>query len=500
MATINFDVSVSLSNESTIHFETSAYYDIAFDSMETYINNTKTTATGENFTFPALNVLGVKTLDFLSADFQFSPATFPDGVYYTENYYYDGTGDTYQSLNRLLVTTAIDAGIAAYTPTTPIEAANLVWMNYLRGQITELSTDLETNETLINTLIDRIEVTLVTPETITTLTNLSNVTPSEIGIVAINENEFTTPLNSPSNYVQNTITGDYVAYEDSFLLATASGNSSVSSADTFFSSIYPDAVYFVYNFAGNNFSEPTIRLARYYNAIVVTSTIDALFATFEANYDPNNADQLASYQAMLTAYAQIATLSSDIPTNYAAINAQIEIIQDNLALWVNLSMSLTLTAKDVLTLAITTTLPNTTYTNQSLVLSNTNDDAQEYTSSSFPATYVDTTKTMTSSDIDFGTQYEDGVYKANLSWSAGNGMEFSGVAYEIVTTQIDCGIAQIIAKRPNCKQLQSKLNHLMAFKSMAEDAFANQDYTTCNFYINKCIIILNQNGCGCGCN
>lgn len=500
MATINFSTSVTLSSANTIHFETSAYYAVGFDSMETYISNTKTNATGENFSFPELNVVGVKTLDYLSSSFQGSPTTFPDGVYYTENYYYDGTGDTYQSLNRLLVTTAIDAGIAAYAPTTPVESANLVWMQYLRTQIDTLASDLSANQTLINTLIGVIQGTLADPQTITTITQLSLADNNTISIVAQNENEFVTPLNSPSNYIWNTVTNDYVAYEDNFLVATASGNSTVDSADTFFTSRYSDGVFFVYNFAGNNFSEPTIRLARYYNAIVVTTTIDAQFATFEANYDPNNAAQAASYTAMLDAYAQIATLSSNVLSNYADINDQIAIIQANLALWVEVDMSLVLTNKSTMTLTINSTIPNVVYSAQSLTLNNTNDDAQEYTITTFPENYIDLTKTFSSSTINFGSQYDDAVYKVNLSWTADNGMEFSGVAYCLVMTQVNCGIAQIIAERPNCKQLQSKLNYLMTFRDMAIDAYSNADYSTCNFYINKCIVILNQSGCGCGCN
>jgi hypothetical protein len=409
---------------------------------------------------------------------------------------------SYSGTQYLLDTTRIDAQIAAYAPTNPTEAATLIWMQYLRTQIDTLSSDVQGNQALLNTLIDIIDSALVSPVTITTISSVSLSDNNTFSIVAINENGLVTPLNSPSNYVQNTVTGDYEYYEDAFLVPTASGSSSVDSTNTFFTPIYTDGCYFVYNFAGNNFSEATIRLARYYGIVVVTTTIDAEFATFEANYDPNNVEQAASYAAMLAAYAEIQTLSSSVNifSNYDEINDQIAIIQANLALWVELDMSLVLTNKSLMTLTINTTLPNVVYSAQSLNLSNTNDDSQEYIVTTFPENYIDLTKTFSSSEINFGTQFEDGVYKLNLSWSAENSMEFSGVTYCLVMTQVDCGIAQVIANRPNCKNVRSQLNMLMLFRDMALDAYSNEDYTTCNFYINKCIIILNQSGCGCGCN
>ena len=499
MATINFDSTSQFTSSSTISVQTSYYLPtppIAGSSMD--LTNMTTSAFKSYATTIDINTSGTKSQTFTAA----SPfgATFPDGVYNALLYFEDGDATDWQSNSYALATYVIDAGIAAYIPTNPTESANLIWMNYLRSQITDLSVDLQANETLINTLIGVIETTLVFPETITTISSVTLSDNNTFTAVTINENELTTPLNSPSNYVLNTVTGDYVYYEDDFLVPTASGSSSVDSTDTFFTPIYTDGCYFVYNFAGNNFSEPTIRLARYYDAVVVTTTIDAEFATFEANYDPNNVEQAASYAAMLAAYAEIQTLSSNVFSNYADINDQIAIIQANLALWVELDMSLVLTNKSLMTLTINTTLPNVVYSAQSLNLSNTNDDSQEYIVTTFPENYIDLTKTFSSSEINFGTQFEDGVYKLNLSWSAENSMEFSGVTYCLVMTQVDCGIAQVIANRPNCKNVRSQLNMLMLFRDMALDAYSNEDYTTCNFYINKCIIILNQSGCGCGCN
>lgn len=504
MATINFNSTITKVDSSNLTLNNSYYIGLAVKtSHNDHLINTKTASDytiPDSYAYAGLIYNTAKSYAINSTT-AFSTSTFADGVYRaTISESYDD-GNTYVSTAYQLFTYAIDAGIAAYNPTTPTESANLIWMNYLRSQITDLSVDLSANQTLINALIGIIETTLPSPYTYTDPNILSLVDNNTIEIVAIKNNTISLPLNSISNYLWNTVTNEYVYFENNFLVTTGEGSASVDSNNTFYTPIYSDGVYFVYNFGGSAFDNINeIILLRYYSPIIITTTIDAEFATFEANYDPNNAAQLASYEAIVAAYAQIQYLKQYVYDEYDAINAQIAIIQDNLALWVELNMSLVLTNKSTMTLTINSTIPNVVYSEQSLTLNNTNDDSQEYTITTFPENYIDLTKTFSSSAINFGSQYDDAVYKVNLSWTADNGMEFSGVAYCLVMTQVNCGIAQIIAERPNCKQLQSKLNYLMTFREMAIDAYSNADYSTCNFYINKCIVILNQSGCGCGCN
>jgi hypothetical protein len=404
----------------------------------------------------------------------------------------------YVGAQYLLYTDVIDAGIAVYTPTSATEAANLVWMNYLRTQIDIAFADA--NYTLCNTLIGRIEATLISPETITTSTSVSLIDRNTLRGVMQNDNELVIPLNSPINYVEDTFTNTYAPFDNDFLVATASGSVNEDSSNVFALPFYNDGVHIMYNFAGNNFSEGTIRLARYIGYAVVTTTITEQFATFQANYDPTNTQQANAYADMLTAFATIATLSNDIATNYVAINTQIAIIQGLLAMFVDVTATLTITDKSTLLVTLDgSNLPNVPYDTQLLTLSNTNDDTQEYVSNNFPLTYVDLTTELNSETVNFGSQYADGVYQVNVSWNSGNGMTFNAQAYCRVSTKIDCGIAGIIAKRPNCKFLIEKLNVIMAYNKMSIDAFLNEDYTTSNFYINKCLNILNTSGCNCGC-
>lgn len=498
MATINFDSTSQFTSSSTISVQTSYYLPtppIAGSSMD--LTNMTTSAFKSYATTIDINTSGTKSQTFTAA----SPfgATFPDGVYNALLYFEDGDATDWQSNSYALATYVIDAAIASYPTDSLFNMSNKALMLYFRGLIDTAFAD-EDYTTCGDYIVVVQNLLFVIPNPFITslILEANNSFQSVSSVIA------TTGLIWQYNLLWNTKTQDVedaIVIEDNYLLPDGNGSASFTSADTFDSVIYADGVYQLWNYladiTGGVLSSDGSNNSGWR---IVTTTIDAEFATFEANYDPNNVEQAASYAAMLAAYAEIQTLSSDIISNYADINDQIAIIQANLALWVELDMSLVLTNKSLMTLTINTTLPNVVYSAQSLNLSNTNDDSQEYIVTTFPENYIDLTKTFSSSEINFGTQFEDGVYKLNLSWSAENSMEFSGVTYCLVMTQVDCGIAQVIANRPNCKNVRSQLNMLMLFRDMALDAYSNEDYTTCNFYINKCIIILNQSGCGCGCN
>jgi hypothetical protein len=490
-----------LTNATTVTVSTSYYNGgLAIDSSDLDILNLTITQTKSYAALPQLNIAvsGNKSKTF-SAGSPIGSPNYTDGV--LENTIYC-TGDVaweWQSVSYLLVTTQIDADIAAYPTDSLFNISNKALMLYFRGLV-DTAFAAEDYTTCNDYIVAIQNILIVVPNPFTT----SLILEENNSLQSVSSILSTTGLIWQYNLLWNTKTQDVenaIVIEDNYLLPDGNGSASFTSEDTFDSAIYEDGVYQLWNYladitggvaSSNKSNNSGFR--------TITTTIDAEFLTFQANYDPENAEQAASYQAMLDAYAEIATLSSNISANYAAINAQIAIIQANLALWVELDMSLVLTNKSLMTLTINTTLPNVVYNSQSLNLSNTNDDSQEYIVTTFPNNYIDLTKTFSSSEINFGTQFEDGVYKLNLSWSADNDMEFSGVTYCLVMTQVDCGIAQVVANRPNCKNVRSQLNMLMFFRDMALDAYANEDYTTCNFYINKCIIILNQSGCGCGCN
>lgn len=500
MATINFNSTVVLTNATTITCSTS-YYNGGLDTdvSDFVVENLTTSQIKTYEASPQLMIqnAGLKTKAFVAGSPLGSP-NYDDGVLELTLYFHeDGGGNTdWISINNLLVTTSIDASIASFPTDSIFGICKKRALEYYRDLLQTAFDDA--NYTLCTDYFNAINTMLSgMQQPFNSTLSLANNNTLNIVVPSVGDNN----LFYQTSQLWNTHTellANSIEITNQFLIPSGSGSLSMDSSNTLSLPIYSDGVYFFETYCvrqdGVDFdSNPN-------PAVVVTTTIDAEFATFEANYDPNNAAQLASYTAMLAAYAEIATLSSNVLANYADINDQIAIIQSNLALWVEVDMSLVLTNKSTMTLTINSTLPNVVYSAQSLTLNNTNDDSQEYTITTFPENYIDLTKTFSSSAINFGSQYEDAVYKVNLSWTADNGMEFSGVAYCLVMTQVNCGIAQIIAERPNCKQLQSKLNYLMTFREMAIDSYSNADYSTCNFYINKCIVILNQSGCGCGCN
>lgn len=498
-AIFNITVNVSLSSATTLLASTTFYNGgISTDVADFIVDNLTTNQTKVYNATPELTIetTGTKSKSFVSGSPIGSP-NYNDGVLEVAVYYHEENGTwEWTSVSYVLVTTAIDASIASLDTTILVNVCKKRALEYYRDLLQAafdaadytLCTDYFN---AINTMLLGVQQPFEGTLSLVDNNTLSIVVPS-VG----NTNLFYQTSQLWNTYTQ--VLADSVEVTNQFLIPSGSGSLSIDSSDTLSLPIYSDGVYLFETYCvcqdGVDFdSNPTF-------ASVVTTTIDAEFAIFEANYDPDNAAQAASYTAMLNAYAQIATLSSNVLANYADINDQIAIIQSNLALWVEVDMNLVLTNKSTMTLTINSTLPNVVYSEQSLTLNNTNDDSQEYTITTFPENYIDLTKTFSSSAINFGSQYDDAVYKVNLSWTADNGMEFSGVAYCLVMTQVNCGIAQIIAERPNCKQLQSKLNYLMTFREMAIDSYSNADYSTCNFYINKCIVILNQSGCGCGCN
>jgi len=307
---------------------------------------------------------------------------------------------------------------------------------------------------------------------------------------------FTTPLlqnNLTWNVILSSSTsGEVIA---STFAQSGSGSASFDSANIYDLSYYEDGVqwFYVYFWTPTNFYGS--------NALtVITTTIDEQWITFQANYDPTDATQSANYEDLKLLFAQLDALKSSVATEFTPINNKIEEIQDLLALFVVPNIRVTLPSKDNILVEITTNIPNVTYESQKLVLSNCGDLTQEYTlENSFPANYVDVSKTLNSNDINFGSQYADGVYQAYVSWNTANDMNFGGSGYVLVTTQIDCGIAKIIAQHPTCKALNNRLNEIMTYRRIITESFNNEDYNSTFFYINLCLNLLTKSGCNCGC-
>jgi hypothetical protein len=503
MATITFNSSSVLTSATTVTVSTSYYTNSVIAGASLDITNTKTSVTKSYNPIPQLDisVVGSKSKAFVSGSPIGSP-NFTDGVLNMHLYYEDGDATDWQSDSYVLVTTAIDAAIAVYPQTTFFERGNLVAIQYIRQQI-DIAFAAE-DYTLTNTLIGACQYYLTATQNGSTTPNTSTITKTNNSLLFLNvvsNPSGATPNISQYNEVLNTLSGSPIAFTNTSLIPSGVGSMNISSTAIYSDAYFDDGVYQAKNYYTSPFylnnDDYSIVLTTGY--CVITTTITNQFATFEANYDPNNADQAASYQTMLTAFAQIDTLSSNLSANYAAINTQIQLIQNELALFVDLGLTLELTSFNTLKTTITSTIPNVTYSDQSLVLTNVGTNV-EYTLDTFPANYVDTTKNITSTTFNNSTTYADSVYEVQVSWSSANNMEFSGTAYALVTTAIDCGIAKYgannVIRKCNSASLR-KATELLMFRKFITLEYAQGNYEMCIEYIKRIQTMLADCGCNC---
>jgi hypothetical protein len=504
MATINYDSTLVLTSPSVFTVSTSYRQTIeGFAQDNNVLTNIRTSDlfdfTGTYPSFPNIGIVGVKSQTLATPNGDFGSGNFPDGVYsclLTQGG--NDSGDLYTSTSYALVTTEIDTLIAAYPQTTFFQRANLITIQYLREQIDIAFADED--YTLTNLIIaDCLNYLNSITFPFETATILTKTTDSNIFLNALEAPSFS-PSICQSNQILNTRTSSAEEFENQSLIPTGTGSMNINSTNTFYDNLYTDAVYETRNYFAspsylNESNNSTTEAIGY---IVITTSIDSAWELFQEYYDPTNASQLAAYNAILDAYEEINTLSSDIATNFAAINAEIVIIENLLALFINLESTLTLPSINTLLITLPNVLPNLTYSNQTGTVTNTSTGAV-FSFSGFPQSYVDLTFEVSSEDLNMGEQIEDAVYQSNVDFENSLDQLFNAQAYCLVTTFIDCGIAGLIAKRPNCKPIFSQLNTLMTYKSMIVAAFNNQDYNNCNILIKKCIGILKKDGCNCGC-
>jgi hypothetical protein len=428
-------------------------------------------------------------------------SSYNDGVYRFEGTFLDSTPDNlYESETYFLKTTVIDAGIAAYPQATFFDRANLITLQYLREQI-DVAFAAE-DYTLTNTIINDCLAYLGygTGDLSFNLSAITQTTDSNLFLNVVANQATLIPTICQYNEILNTRTSSVAVFTNQSLVPSGIGSMNINSTNTYFIPYYTDAVFQVKNYyaSPSYLNEADNSVSQVTGYIVITTSIDSAWELFQEYYDPTNASQLAAYNAILAAYEEINTLSSDIATNFAAINAEIVIIENLLALFINLESTLTLPSINTLLITLPNVLPNLTYSNQTGTVTNTSTGAV-FSFSGFPQSYVDLTFEVSSEDLNMGEQIEDAVYQSNVDFENSLDQLFNAQAYCLVTTFIDCGIAGLIAKRPNCKPIFSQLNTLMTYKSMIVAAFNNQDYNNCNILIKKCIGILKKDGCNCGC-
>jgi hypothetical protein len=484
---------------STTQFQVgTSLYDATFNDDGSLINitNTKLSVSREYDSGLAIATVGTKAQNITVLSPLPSPIT--DAVYKAELNMYDASlGLKWTSTAYALVTTQIDIDIADYEVINAFTKLHKLRIEAMRESVdTFFAAGDYAN---CNLYIDYIEDALVAVEFPNTLEFDSTLQLTNRNTLLVNVpsgQTFTTPL-LQNNLTWNVILSSSTSGEVivSTFAQSGSGSASFDSANIYDLSYYEDGVqwFYVYFWTPANFYGS--------NALtVITTTIDEQWITFQANYDPTDAIQLQNYEDLKLLFAQLDALKSSVDTEFSAINAIIIEIQDLLALFVVPNIRVTLPSKDNILVEITTNIPNVTYESQKLVLSNCGDLTQEYTlENSFPLNYVDVNKTLNSNDINFGSQYADGVYQAYVSWNTANDMNFGGSGYVLVTTQIDCGIAKIIAQHPTCKALNNRLNEIMTYRRIITESFNNEDYNSTFFYINLCLNLLTKSGCNCGC-
>jgi len=498
-----FDSTLALTSPSTMTAQTQLLLTgvTANDPYED-ITNTRTNE-NDGFDFSplsAFNVVGTKTNTFNSR-LIFGVPNFSDAVYSGFWFLRDSpTLNNYTSnTTYLLVTTAIDILIANYDPSDAFRKLHRLRILSMRQSV---NTFFAAGDYVnCNLYIEYIEDALAAVAPTDTFNSTLQLTNRNTLLVNVPSGQtFNTPL--LQSLLQNNLTWNSLEAESitgkiiaSTFAQSGSGSASFDSANVYDLSYYEDGVQWFYVY----FWTPT----EFYgsNALtVITTTIDEQWVTFQANYDPSDATQSANYEDLKLLFAQLDALKSSVASQFTAINNKIIEIQGLLALFVVPNIRVTLPSKDNILVEITTNIPNVTYESQKLVLSNCGDLTQEYTlENSFPANYVDVSKTLNSNEINFGSQYADGVYQAYVSWNTANDMNFGGSGYVLVTTQIDCGIAKIIAQHPTCKALNNRLNEIMTYRRIITESFNNEDYNSTFFYINLCLNLLTKSGCNCGC-
>lgn len=490
----NFNSTAVLTDNHTVTLSTSYETSGTFDDCSTYFSNLRTAVEAEYLDFPFLFNSGLKQKVILSSNAPFSNATFTDSVYRANLYYNDSDGQ-FISTAYVLVTTQIDIDIADYEVINAFTKLHKLRIETMRESVDAFfaAGDYVNCNLYIGYIEDALDAVAPT-DTFNSTLQLTNRNTLLVNVPS--GQTFTTPL-LQNNLTWNVILSSSTSGEviTNTFAQSGSGSASFDSANIYDLSYYEDGVqwFYVYFWTPANFYGS--------NALtVITTTIDEQWITFQANYDPTDATQSANYEDLKLLFAQLDALKSSVDTEFTAINTKIEEIQDLLALFVVPNIRVTLPSKDNILVEITTNIPNVTYESQKLVLSNCGDLTQEYTlENSFPLNYVDVNKTLNSNDINFGSQYADGVYQAYVSWNTANDMNFGGSGYVLVTTQIDCGIAKIIAQHPTCKALNNRLNEIMTYRRIITESFNNEDYNSTFFYINLCLNLLTKSGCNCGC-
>lgn len=490
MATINYGftfVPVGTANE-----EVTATADITLPSPSGFYTIENDTDGGAYFYANAQDIA------ILAVDIYTPDTTFTDGVYHLYGTYIDGP-DTYDGDGYFLKTVVIDAAIAAYPTTTPIQVAIKAYLVALRVQIDDDFANLNCSICSNNILLAA-SIIASTSNTTDLTASLTLTTPSNIEVEVDPTSGYTSgSFYAWGNTLTNTLDGETKDFS-SFQFAAndvAAQTDNVTSA-TMYPTRFADGVYSIGLATAELFGIPFPDGVIYTGVpsyVLVTTESDLGIALYQANYDPTNATQVANLAQLLVLQALV--LSEFAANDYAGANQAIEdifAILDDGIIWTDFSAALTDESNITITFG---SLPSGTYSNGEGTLTNTM-TLEEYGFTGFPVNNVDLTEILNSVTLDAGDDFPDGVYQIAGSFTV-DGVLFTYSAYVLVITDIYCGYDKIVARASTCKFSASLQMKIQAEINMIINCFQRGDYVTANSHIRIATQMLSQTGCSCGC-
>lgn len=414
-------------------------------------------------------------------------AIFGDSVYkFAAIFTANGGADNYTTETYFLVTTTIDAGIAALPSTTPAEIARKAYLVGLGQtiQAAPITTNLE--RAAVNALIGVVESYLfhLTNASVGVTATLSAPTDIDADISVL---AFTyTTWGGWYNALTNTLTSVLYPYTFNFDPNTGGTYTVVNPTD------YPDGVYENYMSVLGSISSTDANLFYGTGYEVVTTTIDDQIALFQANYDANNT-------AEAIALAELLQLQTDIATAYAAndyteTNALIAQAQAILANGLSRSISAALTSDADMSVFFTVppAMPVGTYTEGAGIITNTLTGVS-FTFDGFPLDSTDLTQSLNSEELGFGVDFPDGVYQIVVTWLV-DGLLFTAECYLVVTTDWQCCIDKAAGKK--CGKLNTALMQANLTNAVRIVAVYS-DVNTANALISEGNRECSTCGCGC---
>jgi hypothetical protein len=421
--------------------------------------------------------------------------TYQDSVYkYTSSI---ATANDWVSTSYLLVTTAIDAGIAALPTATPADVARKNYIVSLRAQINTFFS--AANYAQCINYIQYIEVILSTLSigSDNIVSSLSLLTPTQLNTVvdAYAPGQLDVLQGGWYNLLTNTLTNVQYNYTWNWTLPLG-GNYTITNPTN-----YPDGVYLNYVseiWAGLLFSsDPESRIAFLFEGQsyeLVTTFISEQISIFEENYNPNDPNQVSLLEELQENFALIQTYFDD--EDYEGTNDQIVIVEtllENVNVCAGLSMVLASGTTNQMVLTYPS-LPAGTYSEQTGTLINSI-TGEEYTFTGFPANSSNTQLTLNSNDIGAGSSFADGVWQVSNTFV--NVATYQCTAYALVVTNARCCVRKAQAKSATCRNLTGRAEELSSWLETAIDEFNYSAYSVSNGFIKKINAVCSSCGCGC---